>query len=129
MSGPVVLKSITFMGAMPMGNRFLLFTRAGVIALMITLDSTAAPADCLSAPNQTPAAGEHWYYRTSRETDQKCWYLRGRDPATADAKPTLKGTQADTDVSAHSKAKTLSTSEKQELFEAFLRWKKQRETQ
>ena len=119
-----------FVGAaMPTGRLLLLFAHAAPVALMILLNSTAAAADCLSAPNQKPAEGEHWYYRTNRETNAKCWYLHGRDAATTGAKPTLQGPQADTDASAQSQAKPLSTSEKQELFRAFLRWNKSHETQ
>jgi len=113
---------------MPTGSLFLL-SHAVAVALMILFSGTAAAAGCLSAPNQVPAEGEHWYYQTNRETNDKCWFLRGRDAATAGAKPTLQGTQADTDVTAKSKAKPLSTSEQQELFRAFLRWKKSREMQ
>lgn len=118
-----------FLGAaMPTSNLFRPFTLAGAVAAMILLNGSAAATDCLAAPDQTPAEGEHWYYRTNRETNHKCWYLRGRDAATG-ATPTLQGTQANADASAQSKAKPLSISEKQRLFSAFLRWKKGRDMQ
>ena len=51
-------------------GRFLLFTLAGAVALMIFLNDAAGAADCLAAPNRTPAEGERRYYRTNRETNQ-----------------------------------------------------------
>ncbi len=97
---------------MPIGSFFRPSTRAGAVAAIILLNGSAAATGCLSAPNQTPAEGEHWSYRTNRETNQKCWYLRGRDVATG-AKPTLQGAQA----------------KAEELFSAFLRWKNGRDKQ
>ncbi len=107
----------------------LTFIHAGAVALMVVLSGGAYAADCLVAPNQTPAEGEHWYYRTERETNQKCWHLRTGDVATTGAMPTPEGTQADVEISAQAKAKPLSTSEQKALFSDFLRWKKRRETQ
>jgi hypothetical protein len=114
---------------MPTRGLFLLFTHAGAVALMILLNGAAGAAACLVAPNRTPAEGEHWYYRTKRETNQKCWYLGARDVATTGTMPTPQGTQVDVDISARSKTKPLTTSEQEALFRDFLRWKKQREMQ
>jgi hypothetical protein len=36
-------------------GRFLLFTLAGAVALMIFLNDAAGASDCLAAPNRTPA--------------------------------------------------------------------------
>src|ERR1700682_233315 len=35
-----------------------------------------AAEECLAAPNARPPQGSHWYYRTDRVKQQKCWYLR-----------------------------------------------------
>ena len=96
---------------------------------MILLNGAAGAAACLVAPNRTPAEGEHWYYRTKRETNQKCWYLGARDVATTGTMPTPQGTQVDVDISGRSKTKPLTTSEQEALFRDFLRWKKRGEVQ
>jgi hypothetical protein len=112
-----------------MTNRFLLFTLAGAVALMIFLDDAAGASDCLAAPNQKPAEGEHWYYRTNRETNQKCWFLRARGMAAMGASSTPQRSKADVEFSAQSKSKPLSTREQQQLFRDFLRWKERRAMQ
>jgi hypothetical protein len=106
--------------AMTTRGRFLLFSLAGAVALMIFLNDAAGAADCLAAPNRTPAEGERWYYRTNRETNQKCWHLGARAPMGA--LPALQGSRAEVEFSAQ--PKPLSTREQQELFRDFLRWKK-----
>jgi hypothetical protein len=77
----------------------------------------------LAQPNQTPAEGERWYYRTNRQTNQKCWYLRAPDVETTGATAAPQGTQAGVEVLAQSKASPLTTSQQQELFKEFLQWK------
>jgi hypothetical protein len=37
---------------------------------------TARADDCLTAPNSPASKGRRWFYRTDRETQRKCWYLR-----------------------------------------------------
>lgn len=32
-------------------------------------------AECIARPDNTPPQGEHWYYRTDRTTNRKCWFL------------------------------------------------------
>lgn len=41
--------------------------------------NTARAADCLTAPDTTATANGHWYYRTDRVNQRKCWYLRAGD--------------------------------------------------
>lgn len=48
---------------------------------LFALCAIAAPypafaADCLAAPNAATPANGHWYYRTDRTQQRKCWYLR-----------------------------------------------------
>ncbi len=44
--------------------------------------------DCLTAPNGPAPQGNHWYYRSERGTDRKCWYLRApSQPAHAAVQP------------------------------------------
>jgi len=104
-------------------GRFLLFTHVGAVALMIFLTDAAPAADCLAAPNRTPAEGERWFYRTNRETNQKCWYVGAR--ATTGTLPPQQGSNANAELRAGSgSSKPLSTREQQELFKDFLKWKK-----
>ncbi len=40
-----------------------------------------AEENCLAAPNTLAPRGSHWYYRTDRVNQRKCWYLRTEGPA------------------------------------------------
>ncbi len=40
-----------------------------------------AEENCLVAPNTLAPRGSHWYYRTDRVNQRKCWYLRTEGPA------------------------------------------------
>ena len=42
----------------------------------------ASADDCVSAPNSPAPEGKHWFYRTDRATQRKCWYLRAKDQST-----------------------------------------------
>ena len=42
----------------------------------------ASADDCVSAPNSPAPEGKHWFYRTDRATQRKCWYLRAKDQPT-----------------------------------------------
>jgi hypothetical protein len=44
------------------------------LALM-TSGNPAHAATCNAAPNSPAPEGSHWYYRTDRATQRKCWYL------------------------------------------------------
>lgn len=46
------------------------------------LVGSADAADCLSEPNSAAPENSHWYYRTDRETQRKCWYLRASGEPT-----------------------------------------------
>ena len=39
----------------------------------------AFAADCLTAPDSSTRPNGHWYYRTDRAQQRKCWYLRADD--------------------------------------------------
>jgi hypothetical protein len=43
--------------------------------IAIGMDVALAASDCIEQPNRKPATGGHWYYRTDRVNDRKCWYL------------------------------------------------------
>jgi len=43
----------------------------------VTAPPTSARGDdCLTAPNSPAPQGTHWYYRSDRATQRKCWYVR-----------------------------------------------------
>jgi hypothetical protein len=57
----------------------------GVAMAVPARSSRAEPAadDCLSQPSGAPPQGSHWYYRTDRSTNRRCWRLA---PKREDAK-------------------------------------------
>jgi hypothetical protein len=71
-----------------------------VVSLVASSVTIAVPTnyaradDCLTAPKSSAPESGHWYYRTDRATQRKCWYLRADQSsqppgklATADAAP------------------------------------------
>lgn len=90
----------------------------------------AAASDCLAAPDNTPTAGRHWFYRLDRGTDRKCWYLReAGEPrrATPEASETAPAPAAPlaAAASAEPPARPLTASERDVLFQEFLAWRLQ----
>jgi hypothetical protein len=49
----------------------ILVSAVGVSALI----DNAGAEDCLTGPNVSAPAGQHWYYRVDRVTHRRCWYL------------------------------------------------------
>jgi hypothetical protein len=49
----------------------------GVVVAVTARSSRAEAAvdDCLSKPNTPPPQGSHWYYRSDRASNRRCWYL------------------------------------------------------
>jgi len=73
-----------------MPTRFIarvLAVAAGLFATATALGpgSSLAAGDCFAQPNRQPAAGGHWYYRSDRINNRKCWYLVA--PATTTPQP------------------------------------------
>lgn len=97
---------------------------------------SAAAADCLSEPNSTAPENSHWYYRTDRTTQRKCWHLRGADkPAQQEV---LRTAQAAPAANAHSFADfksfiaqrgnaNMSDADAKKLYAQFLEWRRQRQ--
>ncbi len=60
----------------------------GILAfasVLLALGAFAAPnrataADCLTAPGSATPPNGHWYYRTNRTQQRKCWFLRTDNP-------------------------------------------------
>ncbi|MGA8078557.1 MAG: hypothetical protein WB868_14370 [Xanthobacteraceae bacterium] len=53
----------------------LVFSSALLACGTLAVPNTAFAADCLTAPNSSTPANGHWYYRTDRVQQRKCWYL------------------------------------------------------
>jgi hypothetical protein len=60
-----------------------------VVAVMARSSrAEAAVDDCLSKPNAPPPQGSHWYYRSDRANNRRCWYLGPQgDKASQAASP------------------------------------------
>jgi hypothetical protein len=68
----------------------------GMTAIVVALFTTGAGIgvpmnnaradDCLTAPKSSAPESGHWYYRTDRETQRKCWYLRAEQSGGPPAK-------------------------------------------
>jgi hypothetical protein len=53
------------------------------LGLVITVPaSTAFAVDCLATPNSSTPPNSHWYYRTDRTQQRKCWYLRANNESS-----------------------------------------------
>ncbi len=50
------------------------FSSAFLVPILGAIGSAAA-ADCLTAPGSSAPPNSHWYYRTDRTQQRKCWYL------------------------------------------------------
>lgn len=59
---------------------------AATLAPPLAIGEEPASDDCLAGPTGDPPLGSHWYYRTDRQRQQKCWYLGKavRNGATSD---------------------------------------------
>lgn len=75
---------------------------AFAVAILLSALGVGAPADpslaadCLAAPNGPAPQGNHWYYRTDRATQHKCWALRatGSPPQQVAARATSEAPPA-----------------------------------
>ncbi|MGB7035933.1 MAG: hypothetical protein WBD71_10430 [Xanthobacteraceae bacterium] len=67
----------------------LVFTFVLLALSTLAVPNTAFAADCLTAPNSSTPPNGHWYYRTDRTQQRKCWYLGKSEnrssPATGEA--------------------------------------------
>jgi hypothetical protein len=122
-------------------------TIAFASALLASTLGVGAPAgmafavDCLAAPNSPVPPNGHWYYRTDRTQQRKCWYLRSDNgPSEQGAvqvvhEPPIKPSQSVAAgspfslasfkefVAQHGGAK-LSDQDVEKLYAEFLEWKR-----
>jgi hypothetical protein len=48
---------------------------AATLAPALAIGEERATDDCLAGPSGAAPHGSHWYYRTDRQWQRKCWYL------------------------------------------------------
>jgi hypothetical protein len=54
---------------------------AGLLTAGMPIHKALAAGDCIEEPNRQPAPGGHWYYRTDRTNNRKCWFLAEPEPS------------------------------------------------
>jgi hypothetical protein len=58
---------------------------AGLLTAAPPIHKALAADDCIEEPNRQPVPGGHWYYRTDRTNNRKCWYLAEPEPSVSQA--------------------------------------------
>jgi hypothetical protein len=124
----------------------------GTIALASTLlasglevglpANVAFALDCLAAPNSSAPPNGHWYYRTDRTEQRKCWYLRANTESSdqsaeqvARAAPPENSSRSAAEVGKYSLASfkefmtqrggaKLSDEDVKKLYAEFLEWRR-----
>jgi hypothetical protein len=110
-----------------------------LIAAWSLSGKAAHAADCLAAPNSPAPQNSHWYYRTDRAQQRKCWHLGGGDQplqqgaVLTSRESALTGTpQSDATASPYSLAAfknfiasrggSMSNEDVEKLYAQFLEW-------
>jgi hypothetical protein len=103
----------------------------------VAVPDTAFAADCLAAPNSSTPPNGHWYYRTDRASQKKCWYLGTVNQQLAHESASVTGTvsslQPEEPTAPNSlasfrefmrqqKGGALSDQDVQKLYAEFLEW-------
>ncbi len=112
-------------------SRLSLFPVILVVASFAASTGTVRAADeCIVKPNAQPPQGQHWYYRTDRDSNRQCWYLGPEGLGVRTGAPdTLK--QFDADASAtpaapvrpSPDAANLNQQQREALFRQFIEWR------
>jgi hypothetical protein len=91
--------------------------------------NTALAVDCLTAPNSSAPPNSHWYYRTDRTQQRKCWYIRAdtepseqRAAQTAREAPIVRSSQSALAAVPYSRGARLSDQDFEKLYAEFLEW-------
>jgi hypothetical protein len=82
-----------------------------------------SPVDCLPAPKSASSQNSHWYYRTNRTTQRKCWRLHTTDQSSPQRGVQTAHDEA-TSNSLQSRRANLSDKEATKLYADFLEWRK-----
>jgi hypothetical protein len=103
--------------------------------------NSAFAVDCLTAPNSPAPPNGHWYYRTDRTQEHKCWHLQTDNSQSeqgavqtareAPAKPSQSvaagrlhvGPRFEDFLAQHGGAK-LSNEDVEKLYAEFLEWRR-----
>ncbi len=112
-------------------------------ALGVSMPVNGALADdCLAAPNPATPPHSHWYFRTDRTQQRKCWHLQADNaPAQPDSVQTVSQAQAANpsqvvptsgsysfasfkEFMAQNGAAKLSEQDVKRLYAEFLEWKR-----
>ncbi len=91
----------------------------GLTARSSRAEPAAAAEDCITSPNSTPPQGRHWYYRTDRTANRRCWYLAPKD---------VKLRQAASPKRLPGPSTNLNQEQREVLFREFMKWQKQRDS-
>jgi hypothetical protein len=99
-----------------------------VVSFAASTSTVRAANECIAEPNSQPPQGQHWYYRTDRESKRQCWYL-GPEGATVrkSAAETLNAFKPDTPVTPAAlprDAANLSQQQREALFQKFIEWRR-----
>jgi hypothetical protein len=104
-----------------------LFIVVSSVALFAASTGSGRAADaCIVKPNAEPPQGQHWYYRTNRETNRQCWYL-GSDGA-ASRNITTEAVKPDAPPTAGVSA-NMSREQREALFRKYVEWQQNRRAQ
>jgi hypothetical protein len=98
--------------------------------------NTARAIDCLSAPNSSVPQNGHWYYRTDRAQQHKCWYMRSVDEPsqqgaeqTARIAPPANSLASFKDFMVYHGRANLSDEDVENLYAQFLEWRRHAKNQ
>ena len=118
---------------MPQRGRPSLLVMLSAAASFAVSTSTAHAADeCIVKPTSQPPQGQHWYYRTDRESNRQCWYLAPEGTtARKGAAETVKQSAPDAPATAAlaQGVDNLSQQQREALFRQFIEWRQRRAAQ
>jgi hypothetical protein len=121
---------------LPIGS--IAFVAAFLVAILSAVGSAgaASAADCLTAPGSSAPPNSHWYYRTDRTTQRKCWFLRALDGSSSQGAVTTTQSAAAAvtysladfkDFMAQRGNADLSDKDVEQLYAQFLEWRRRPE--
>jgi hypothetical protein len=121
---------------LPIGS--IAFVSAFLVAILSAVGSAgaASAADCLTAPGSSAPPNSHWYYRTDRTTQHKCWFLRALDGSSSQGAVTTTQSAAAAvtysladfkDFMAQRGNADLSDKDVEQLYAQFLEWRRRPE--
>jgi hypothetical protein len=98
--------------------------------LGVTMPANTARAACLTAPNSSAPQNSHWYYRTDRTQQRKCWYLssakqasqQGAMQTAREAAPAKPSQPTPAATPSHDGSTKLSNEDVERLYAEFLEW-------